>query len=105
MANLKTLLPTVTVPPLTTVVIGSSQTLTNTGAYFIDGAYDVIMPPVANFSKGDVIDLIPKQGAVSSVIGATSTDILTPKGVTDKIVFDDPTQIRLINDSVNWELK
>ena len=101
MANLKTLLPQITVPPVTTTVLGSSQQLGATGAYFIDGAYDITLPPVGSFSKGDIIDLIPKEGFVSKAIGDTATEIITELGVADEIVFDKARQVRFVNDGTH----
>ena len=103
MANLKSLLPVVTVPPLVTTVLGSTQALTATGSYYIDGAYDITLPPIGSFSTGDVIDLTPKLGSVSSAIGDTAAEIKTNLGVTDKIIFDRNIAARFTHNGTEWE--
>ena len=104
MANLKSLLPVVTVPPVVTTVLGSSQTLTDTGAYYINGAYDITLPPIGNFSLGDVIDLTPRLNSESKFIGDTATEILTKKGLTDEVVFDQAISVQLVHNGSEWEL-
>lgn len=104
MANLKSLLPVVTVPPLVTTVLGSSQQLTATGIYYIDGTYNIILPPTGDFSKGDIIELVPKLGFISSVLGDTATEIKTKLGITDEITFDENSTAKLIHNGSEWEV-
>lgn len=104
MANLKSLLPVVTVPPLTTTVLGSSQQLTATGSYYIDGAYNIILPPVGDFSKGDVVTLTPKLNYVSTATGDTATDILTKFGTTDFITFNERITLSFVHNGLQWEV-
>lgn len=105
MANLKSLLPVVTVPPLTNTVLGSSQQLTNSGSYYIDGDYSITLPPVGSFTKGDIITLTPKLGSVlPEAVGDQPTDIVTRLGVTDKIIFNKNIAIPFTHNGVAWEV-
>lgn len=105
MANLVDLLPVVTVPPIVTTVLGSTQQITATGSYFINGAYDITLPPVASLAVGGIVDLIPKEGSISKAIGDTATEISTKLGITDEIVFNKARQARFVNNGTEWELK
>ena len=104
MANLISLLPPTIIPPTSVTPLGSSQTLTEAGEYFVSGDFTITLPDPSVVSVGSKLVITPATGAAPIIMSVTD-DIKAPDGTLhDTVNFDTHVTLTFIANNAKWEV-